>query len=310
MPGNGRQQRGFALLLVIWVLAILAVLAAGFAASMRSETRLARNLLEAARARALAEAGVARATAALIDPDPQSQWRADGMPHEMSFEGGVVRIRIEDEGGKVDLNMAPPELLSGLCVELGIDGGTCAALTQGVIARRRAVAPAPAPTRARNPVADQGFGFGMPPPPQRQAAAFATVEELRQLPEVDRASLDRLSPFVTVYAQNPRIDPAVAPREVLLAIPGIDPREVDQLLAARAAAASGQPVMALPGLTGVDAYAARSQMRAATIIAEARTESGAEFTRRAVIALTGLPVHPADVLEWRQDLGAEEPEQR
>ena len=64
MPG--RHERGFALLLVIWVLAILAVLAAGFAASTRSETRLARNLLEAARAQALAEAGIVRASASLL----------------------------------------------------------------------------------------------------------------------------------------------------------------------------------------------------------------------------------------------------
>jgi len=43
-PGSRRgAERGFALLLVIWVLAILSVLGAGFAASTRSETRLAHN---------------------------------------------------------------------------------------------------------------------------------------------------------------------------------------------------------------------------------------------------------------------------
>jgi len=77
---SGRSQRGFALLLVIWVLAILAVLAAGFAAGTRSETRVARNLLDAAQARALAEAGVALATGALIDNDPTS-------PHNTGLTG-------------------------------------------------------------------------------------------------------------------------------------------------------------------------------------------------------------------------------
>ena len=57
------RDRGFALLLVLWVVAILSVVVAGFAAGTRSESRLARNLLDAADARALAEAGVARAGA-------------------------------------------------------------------------------------------------------------------------------------------------------------------------------------------------------------------------------------------------------
>jgi general secretion pathway protein K len=320
-------QRGFALLLVIWVLAILAVLAAGFAAGTRSEARLARNLLEAAQARALAEAGVARATGALIDNDPTADWRTDGTPRQMSFDGGIVRIRIEDEGGKIDLNTSPPALLTGLCNELGIDDGICAGLAEGVALRRRAVAPPPAPTaRGLRTMPGQPSGFGAPPIQDRQAAAFSSVEELRQLPAVDQASFDRLKPFLTVYSQSPRVDPTVAPREVLLAVPGINPREVDQLLVARqtlrqaAAAGPGGPPPAgmiaaqsgaagtppLPALTGVDAYLATGQLRAATIIAEAQTASGSAFTRRAVISLSGTPLNPIQVLEWRQELGTEE----
>jgi general secretion pathway protein K len=313
---QGRGQRGFALLLVIWVLAILAVLAAGFAAGTRSQARLARNLLEAARARALAEAGVARAISALVDNDPTSRWRADGTPSEIGFDGGIVRVRIEDEGGKVDLNMAPPALLSGLCLELGIDPGACTGLVDDIVARRRAATPAFAQT-LRGPRAGAGLavGFGVPPMQDRQAAAFSTVAELRQVPALDQASFDRLRPFVTVYSQSPRVDPAVAPREVLLAIPGVDPREVEQLLVARQAPPRASPTPAPPGgmgaaqlptLTGVDAYAARGQLRTATIIAEARTANGGAFTRRAVMGLTGVPLAPTQMLEWRQDFAVEE----
>ena len=303
MASHRRLEAGFALLLVIWVVAILAVLAAGFALTTRSESELARNLLAAARARALAEAGAARAAAALLDADPRRQWRADGRPYALALEGGSLRIRIEDEDGKIDLNAAPPALITGLCAELGIDGGVAAALVDDIVARRQAAAAASAPDAlgARLELGP-ALGLGTPAMQSRQSAAFSTVDELREIPELDQASFERLRPFLTVYSASPRIDPAVAPREVLLAVPGIDPREVDRLLAARAAATdAAEP---LPALTGVDLYVARGLMRAATIIAEARTADGAAFTRRAVVAFTGIPLAPLEMLEWRQDLDA------
>jgi general secretion pathway protein K len=187
-------------------------------------------------------------------------------------------------------------------------------------ARRRAAAPARAQSpRGARAGAGLAVGFGAPPMQDRQAAAFGTVAELRQVPALDQASFDRLRPFMTVFSQSPRIDPTVAPREVLLAIPGIDPREVERLLVARQAlppvgATPGPPggtgSAQLPALTGVDAYAARGQLRAATIIAEARTASGGTFARRAIIALTGVPLAPTQILEWRQDFSDDETPER
>lgn len=303
--GANPRERGFALLLVIWVVAILSVLAAGFAVATRSESRLARNLLEAAEARALAEAGVARAGLALLETDPRRHWRGDGTPHELTLDGGTARIRIEDEAGKIDLNVAPPELLSGLCLELRIDGSICAALVDGVRERRRAAAPPSAgqplqlqPSRFQTP---QVFGVGTQSITELQIAAFGAVDELSQLPGVDPETIERLRPFVTVYSQNPRIDPSVAPREVLLAIPGANPREVERLLEARDALNLDPLAGALPTLSGVDTYVASGQLRIATILATGLTERGASFTRRAIVALTGVANHPVQTLEWRQD---------
>jgi general secretion pathway protein K len=287
-----RREGGFALLLVIWVLAILAVVAAGFAASTRSETRLTRNLLDAARARALAEAGIARATDALLEADPRARWRADGTPYTMQFAGGTIRIRITDENGKVDLNLTPTEVLAGLCTELAVADDTCGALVEGVTARRRAAAPPPPPS----------LRFNAPPPTlNRQDAAFTTVDELRQIPAIDAATLARLRRFITVYSQNGRIDPAVAPREVLLAIPGIDPAAIDRLLATRGSTSLFAPPPTLPG---AEAYLAPGQLQDATIIAEAHGPGGASATERSVIELTGQPLEPVQVLEWRQDVDA------
>ena len=55
--------RGIALVVVLWMLTLLAVIAASFTTTTRTETRLARNLVENAKAEALAR--LARAFSAL-----------------------------------------------------------------------------------------------------------------------------------------------------------------------------------------------------------------------------------------------------
>ncbi len=60
------SQRGIALLIVLWGLVLLAVIAAAFTTETRTEMALARNLVENAKARALADAGVYRAISTLL----------------------------------------------------------------------------------------------------------------------------------------------------------------------------------------------------------------------------------------------------
>ena len=299
MPDARARERGFALLLTIWVLAILGALAAAFAASTRSETRLARNFLDAARARALAEAGVSLAETGLIELDPSARWHADGVARQLDLDEGSVAVSVQDEGGKIDLNAAPTELIVGLCNELAIADAARASLIEAINARRgvRLGGNAP-PITFSAPLA---FAPGVPR--VTGPTAFNTLEELRQLPGMDRASFERLRPFLTVYSQTAQINPQTAPREVLLAIPGIDPRDVDRYLAVRndpAATASGQPP---PTLSTTAPFLAAGELHAVTIRAEATAPSGASFTRRVVASLTGIPLRPVQIMEWQQDIG-------
>jgi general secretion pathway protein K len=290
-------QRGFALLAVIWILALLVILAAGLAADTKAGVRLAHNRLGLAQARALADAGVTLGAYSMLDGTLAMQWRADGSVHEVAYGGGHLVISLQDEDGKVDLNAAPPELIEGLFGALGIDHG--AALTQAIVDRRTGlVAAAPPPPRfaGANAVAGlgRGDGFGL----NMRHMPFAAVEELLLLPGMTRAAFERLRRFVTVQSGSARIDPQTAPREVLLALPGVSPQEVGFLLAARATASG--PDAALPTLSGVERYLAPSNLRAVSIEARAVTASGARFVREAVVVLTGSPLHPIRFAEWRR----------
>ncbi|MCD6016859.1 MAG: hypothetical protein K0R88_2943, partial [Solirubrobacterales bacterium] len=64
------SSRGIALISVLWITGLLAVIAASFASSTRTEARLARNLVANAKAEAIADGGVHRAVLGLLDPDP------------------------------------------------------------------------------------------------------------------------------------------------------------------------------------------------------------------------------------------------
>ncbi len=63
MPGG---PRGLALVTVLWVLVLLALIAASFTATTRTEINLTRNEIDNAQAEALAEAGLARALLGLL----------------------------------------------------------------------------------------------------------------------------------------------------------------------------------------------------------------------------------------------------
>jgi general secretion pathway protein K len=193
-PAGG--ERGVALVLVLWLLVLLAILVVGFSGDARTQLRLARNQHEAATAQAIADSGVAFAVLGVFDPLPATRWGANGRAHVLHHGGGILRISLQDEGGKIDLNVAPVLLISNLFQAVGLPNAQQLALA--VEAAR--------PRRPDN--VGQSAAVEMTP-------AFAAVEELRRIPGMDRASYDRVAAFVTVYSGSPRFDPMTAPRAVL-----------------------------------------------------------------------------------------------
>ena len=287
-----KSQRGFALLLVIWVLALLALLAAGVAADTSSETVIARNRLDIASARDAAESGVSLAILGLLDPDPTKRLPADGSLKNFQFGNTIVAVSIANEGGKIDLNTAPANLIGGLADE--------SASTLPTAARCLPASPRGAPASRRSPIAPRcpcpSPAISKAPIPAGSALqAFADTSEILSLPGLSHDAATRLLPYLTVYSQLATINPLTAPREVLLAVPGIGPEEVDFFLNGR-----HQTGFEKPALSGVDRYVAVTPPRAITITARSHTET-ASFTREAVVLISGnLSLQPYRILRWQQ----------
>lgn len=87
---------GLALVTVLWVLVLLALVAASFTRTTRTEINLTRNLIESAKAEALADAGVYRAIHELLSP--QSERLLSPQIENLltlSSEPAAVRRRVE-----------------------------------------------------------------------------------------------------------------------------------------------------------------------------------------------------------------------
>lgn len=112
-----RSARGLALVVVLWILAFLGVVFTTFTFSMRTELAAAGNFRQAAKAYYLAEAGIYRAAAEIINADrdvpPDSKrydslnehWHTNPAAYEnVPLGGGHYWVAVRDEESKMPLN--------------------------------------------------------------------------------------------------------------------------------------------------------------------------------------------------------------
>jgi general secretion pathway protein K len=285
------RQSGVALVLVMWVSVILAVVAASFIFERRTEMLVVRNSISMARAEAAANAGVFRALHDLYRQSVPDVWKRDGTPHEWSFEGVPVRIVVRDESAKIDINTASDALLRGLFLSLGLPENEATAIVEAVLDWRDAD-PLKRPNGAE---AVDYVAAGLSYRPAN--APFQAIEELQLVLGMRPEIYSRVAPLITVYSRLAGVNTTLATREVLLAIAGVTPEQVDAYLARREDARSqGVP---LPVFEAAGALQAGASM-VATIRSDARLDDGTFFGREAVALLRPVPRRAVTFVSWRE----------
>ena len=284
-------QRGSIAILALWGIAFIFMLIAPVAFATRGEVQIARNALAEGRARLAAEAGTQLGLQRLLRRY-DSGTAFDGTPERWELGSTRVAIAIADEAGKIDLNVAPAELLSGLFAAVGEPREAAMLIACNVLDRRG------------------DYGAGCPQPDMAHAARrFAVTEELAEVPGVGDRLYDRIAPYVTVATGASAIDPRVAARPVLMAIPGATEGLVDAFLDSRQM--WSDPDAADAGmLTAAAAYVMVSPRRDFTIVATATTADGARYRAELQVRLTGSAVQPYQIIAWRTppaDRGAPSP---
>jgi general secretion pathway protein K len=295
-----RAVRGVALVIVLWMLALLTVIAGSMVYSLRSDVQVAGNLAAAASAEAAADAGVFRAIRELARPITDvRRWQGNGLAHEWRFGDAALRIVIIGEAGKININAAPEILLAGMFRSLGADEEMAVSLADAIADWRDA----DDLRRPHGAEKEDYLAAGKDYPPKN--GEFESIEELRLVLGITDEIFRRVVPLITVRSGRAGIDASVAPRAVLLALPGATPEEVDAFLEQRQARlAQGMPVV-VPAFA--QAWLAPPVADTFSIQVQAVLGDNTAFFREAVVQMAGNIRDPAVVLAWRSLPAGNEP---
>ena len=307
-PSFHARSRGYALVLVLWSIALMLVIGERFAAQVRTELLLTRNQVTEVQAGALADAGIALAIHELTMPRNERRWRADGGVYSVSVPGGDVELRLWAENGKLDLNAVPITLIENLMAELQI-GETPA--------HRQRLAAAISDWRDSDDRTDTGGSestvyreHGLAHTPKN--AVFSSVGELIMVAGLDRTMVATLAPMVTVHNQRVAIDPKTASKSALSALPGISSAEVSAYLAARRLRAqNNRPEPDYPlELSTTGNFLAPSVAEVFTVQALGHSTNGGTVTKRAIVKLGGESSTPYVIVDWIERAVSAVPETR
>ena len=230
-PSPLTNQRGVALILVLWIFVFLFVVAFDFAASVREEGMAAHRHAEETEGYYLALAGFQQAIYRVLNPKEfgaaQRTDLVDGDWREQSFKDAYYRVRLLDEGGRININRANEETLRLVFTNLGIEEPRRTILVDSIIDWRDE------DNLHRVNGAEDDYYLSLSPPYTAKNGPLDTVEELLWIRGmtaelfygleengVRRAAVKNI---FTVDNPQDRINLRTATAEVIHALLGISP---------------------------------------------------------------------------------------
>jgi general secretion pathway protein K len=294
-----QSQRGVALIIVLWIVTLLTLVASSFIYAMRTDIGIVANTLSRAKAIAVADAAIQRATYELFKPgNIADRWNADGTSREWSLGDTSVTITMTDESGKLDINTANELLMRGfLQTTGGLTEEEAATLTDAIGDWRDA----DSLKRLRGAEEPEYVAAGLKYKPAN--APFLAVEELKRVLGMTPQIYARLAPYITIYSRGGGVNWQIAPRQLMRAIPGVTEEQIETYIQQRdLAIANKQPV---PLFTAGAAYPAGASGFTTRVVAEAHTADDGIFVREAVVMRVPNPKRMFAFLLWRE---AREPE--
>ena len=285
------NQRGLALVIVMWMLVLLTIMAAGYSTTTRTETRLTAQQLYASQARASAEAGLWLVVQDLLKPEPARRWPADGTSNEIIFSDNQMEIIIQDQAGMIDINTARDELLKGLIESTGEDEPAVQQLVDAILDWRDRDDLTRLYGAEDSDYRNSGFDY------EAKDGPFNSIDEMRKVMGMTESVYQKIQPALTVYSHLPGINPEVAPAEVLMAVPGMDSETIDNFMMERSNPELTAKNPTVPGLNSRFTNNSKGisyKVTSSCVINETRV------TLEAVISLRRNSKLPYTVLSWRE----------
>jgi general secretion pathway protein K len=235
MNGSAMRERGFVLAMVLWVVAILAIVAGFFAERVARQMELAREaqinadtLVEMAttRARILFRLGTVPMSVYGLGVTANDSIALDGRPYRGA---GDTVVRLQDNRGLVNINFVSDERLHRFLAVLGVPAERRAPLVDTL----RDYLDEDDLKRLNGGEAPEYAAAGLPAP--RNEMLYTPFEARRILGWRDEKSLwenDRLPRLITAGV-TVALNVNTAPREVLATLPGVTEEIASQIVATR-----------------------------------------------------------------------------
>ena len=188
------RENGMALIIAVWAVILIGAFVAGMVTMGGGDAAIAANRIDAARAQHLAEAGVYRAIAALVDPATRETLPL-AQPFSVQLEDEArISVEVRDSCGAIDLNWAPSAVLRAYGVTMGMKPAAAERFSQAVVARQQA---APDPEAA-----------------ELHSGPWQSLDQLADLPDMDGEQQQAMRPGLTINCREAGADPCCAPDTV------------------------------------------------------------------------------------------------
>jgi general secretion pathway protein K len=289
-PESVAGTDGFIIVAVLWILAALATLAAVYADFVAKTAVAARVYDSRLQSEALIAAGLELTAYRLLGYDDASRQTSGAFDFQLGRSH--VGVEFRSEGARIDLNLAPKELLSGLWFVLGAKPEEADSYADRIVAWRTKPGPG-----NQNPEAEAYKSAGLNYGPRQ--AFFQNAAELRLVRDLPAVLVESALPFVTVFNGQAGIDVNVAEPEVVRALPRMNPNLFDEIIKRRDPQ-NPQAVLRLLGEAASSvAVGGRKATRAAVHIT---LDTGRQVNADAVLLITeNNSAEPYRVLAWHDD---------
>jgi general secretion pathway protein K len=241
------DKKGIALLMVLWVLTILMVLVLSFSYMTRTETYATLSFKEGTEKKLLAEAGIERGILEIfyrranrgqaIILEGSEVWKIDGTTYKDRLGEGEYSVRITDESGKIDINAITDgptaDILRKLFQNLGVEETDANIIVDSILDWKDA------DDLYHLNGAESEYYMSLPNPYKAKDANFDTLEELLLVKgmtsEIFYGNEEKkgIIDLLTIHSGQSKINVNSAPKEVLMAIPGITPEIADSIISFR-----------------------------------------------------------------------------
>jgi general secretion pathway protein K len=290
--GRGRPDDGFVVVAVLWILGALAALASIYAIYVTNTAVSLSVNDDRLQAEALVRASLELTAYRLSTQD------ADQRPTQGAFRFRMgradVAVDFRAEAARIDLNMAPKELLAGLFAGLGAPSAAAESYADRIVGWRQK-GDVEGQNQNNEAAAYRTAGLSYGP----RQGPFSDVGELWLVLGLPPALVERALPFVTVFSGRPDVDVLDAAPEVVAALPGMSPDRLNGILGQRGPGAANAQIV--QGLLGSAQDASTQGGKAMRVTVGIAFDNGRRVGAETVILPLDDASEPFRVLWWHDD---------